>query len=138
VEIASTLHLYNIKAEPVHLKGNNKEKLTDKISRVDRIKVCFTVGKNDLIDTGNKTLYVRIAQPDKKILVPGRGDKFSFMFQGERLQYSIMKDFDYEGEAMDLCVYWNRRPTKELQPGLYHVDIFEGNKEIGHTTFRLK
>jgi hypothetical protein len=138
VEIASTLHAYNVKATPVHLKGNNKERSTDKVGRVDRINVCFTIGKNDIVEPGKKTVYIRIARPDKKILVIGRSDKYSFMFRGEKLQYSIKKDFDYNQESVDICVHWTRRETMEMQPGLYHVDLFEGDNEIGHTTFTLK
>ncbi len=138
VEIASTLHAYNTKATPVHIKGNGKERATDKVSRVDKIKVCFTIGKNDIVEPGTKTVYVRIAQPDKKILVKGRSDKYSFIFKGEKLQYSIKKDFDYNQESIDMCVYWTRRSTQELKPGLYHVDLFVGDNEIGHTTFTLK
>ena len=138
VEIASTLHAYNVKATPVHLKGNNKERSTDKVGRVDRINVCFTIGKNDIVEPGKKTVYVRIARPDKKILVIGRSDKYSFVFRGEKLQYSIKKDFDYNQESVDICVHWTRRETMEMQPGLYHVDLFEGDNEIGHTTFTLK
>jgi hypothetical protein len=138
VEIASTLHAYNVKATPVHLKGNNKERSTDKVGRVDRINVCFTIGKNDIVEPGKKTVYIRIARPDKKILVIGRSDKYSFMFRGEKLQYSIKKDFDYNQESVDICVHWTRRETMEMQPGLYHIDLFEGDNEIGHTTFTLK
>jgi hypothetical protein len=138
VEIASTLHAYNVKATPVHLKGNNKERSTDKVGRVDRVNVCFTIGKNDIVEPGKKTVYVRIARPDKKILVIGRSDKYSFVFRGEKLQYSIKKDFDYNQESVDICVHWTRRETMEMQPGLYHVDLFEGDNEIGHITFTLK
>ncbi len=138
VDKAAVLQLFNLKATPIHRKGSGKERTTDKIKRVDRVKVCFTIGKNTIVDAGQKTVYVRIARPNKKILVKGRGDEYSFMFNGEKLQYSIKQTVDYQNESVDLCVYWNRRSTLELQPGLYHVDIFEGNNEIGHTTFTLK
>jgi len=139
VEIASTLHAYNVTATPIHLKGNDKERPTDKVNRVDKIKICFTIGKNDIVEPGSKTVYVRIAQPgDNKILTIGRSDKYSFMFKGEKLQYSIKKSFDYNQESVDMCVYWSKRETFELKPGLYHVDLFEGDNEIGHATFTLK
>ncbi len=138
VEIASALHAYNTKATPVHIKGSGKERVTNKISRVDKIKICFTIGKNDIVEPGTKTLYVRIARPDKKILVKDRSDKYSFEFNGEKLQYTIKKVFDYNQKSIDMCVYWSKRPAQELQPGLYYVDLFEGNNEIGHTTFTLK
>ncbi len=138
VKKAAALQLFGLKATPVHRKGSGKERPTDKIKRVDRVKVCFTIGKNTIVDPGNKTLYIRIARPNKEILVKGRGDRYSFMFNGEKLQYSIMQTIDYQNQSVDQCVYWNRRSTLELKPGVYHVDVFEGDDEIGHTTFTLK
>jgi hypothetical protein len=138
VDEASVAGTYNIKANPVRVKGSGKETVTDKIRRTDRIRVCFTVAANSIIEAGKKTIYVRIAQPDKEILVKGRGEEYTFMHNGEMLQYSIKKNFTYQNEAIDLCIHWNRRQTLELQPGIYHVDIFEGDHNIGHTTFELK
>ncbi len=138
VDEAAVLQVFNLVATPVHKKGSGKERATDKIKRVDRVKVCFTLGKNTIVEPGTKTIYVRIARPNDEILVKGRGDKYSFMFNGEQLQYSIMQHVDYQNESKDVCVYWNRRSSLKLEPGLYHVDIFEGDHEIGGTTFTLK
>ena len=138
VDQASILQIFNLSATPVHRRGSGKETPTDKIKRVDRVKVCFTLGKNTIIDPGNKVIYVRIARPNKEILVKGRGAAYSFMFNGDKLQYSIKQQIDYENESMDMCLYWNRRSTLELKPGLYHVDIYEGNHQIGYTNFTLK
>ena len=138
VDEAAVLQVFNLVATPVHKKGSGKERATDKIKRVDRVKVCFTLGKNTIVEPGTKTIYVRIARPNDEILVKGRGDKYSFMFNGEQLQYSIMQHVDYQNESKDVCVYWNRRSSLKLEPGLYHVDIFEGDHEIGGTAFTLK
>ncbi len=138
VEEASVLTVYNLKATAIHKKGGSKEVATDKIRRADVIKVCLTLGENSIIPSGEKTIYVRIAQPDSKILAKGRGDSYSFIINDEVLQYSIMKQVNYENNSIDLCVRWQRRSTQELQPGLYHVDIFEGGNNIGYTTFSLK
>jgi len=138
VDEAAVLQVFNLSAEPVHRKGSGKERPTDKIKRVDRVKVCFTLGKNTIVEPGTKIIYVRIARPNQEILVKGRGDQYSFIFNGEQLQYSIKQNVEYQNESKDVCVYWNRRKTLELKPGLYHVDIFEGDHEIGSTTFTLK
>jgi len=138
VDEAAVLQVFNLVATPIHKKGSGKERATDKIKRVDRVKVCFTLGKNTIVEPGTKTIYVRIARPNDEILVKGRGDKYSFMFNGEQLQYSIMQHVDYQNESKDVCVYWNRRSSLKLEPGLYHVDVFEGDHEIGGTTFTLK
>lgn len=138
VDEASILSVYNLKGDPVYYKSGGKEVESDKIRRVNRVRVCFTVGANTIVQAGSKTLYVRIAQPDKEILVPGRGNEYSFLSNGEQLQYSIKKDFNYENEAMQICVNWDKRDTQEMFAGTYHVDIFDGDNNIGHTTFTLK
>jgi len=135
---ASVMSVYNLIATPVHVKGAGKEVPTDKVKRATRFNVCFTISENSIIEPGNKTIYVRIAQPDKEIMVKGRGEKFTFVHNGETLQYSIDKEINYQNEAIELCLIYNIRDTQELQTGIYHVDVFEGDNNIGHTTFELK
>ncbi len=135
---ASVLQVYNLKSSAIHKKGGGKEIETDKVRRVDLIKICLSIGENSIIEPGEKTIYFRIAQPNEKILVKSRNDESSFMYNGEKLQYSIKKVIDYENSAIDLCVRWVKRSSKEMKPGLYHVDIFEDNNIIGETTFTLK
>ncbi len=135
---ASIFNIYNLEALPIHLKGSGKEVATDKIRRAARIRVCFTVGENTIIEPGKKTIYIRIAQPNSEILVKGRGEDYTFLHQGEMLQYSMTETIDYENEAIDICMRWDKRSTQELKPGLYHVDLFEGDNNIGHTLFELR
>lgn len=138
VEEASILGSYNIVANAVKVKGGSNETVTNKIRRTDRFKVCFTIGENSIVKAGNKSIYVRVAQPDKEIIAKGRDDQFTFEHKGEMLQYTMKKDINYQNEAIDICMIWNRRQTMELQVGVYHVDIFDGDANIGHTTFELK
>ncbi len=138
VQQASVLHTYNFKVTAVHVTGGGRERKTDKVRRVSKIKVCFTVASNAVAVPGNRTIYVRIARPDKKILVISDSEKYSFMFNGKRLQYSAKKEINYQNQAMDICVSWPRRSTQELKPGVYHVDVFEGNYTIGQATLTLR
>ena len=138
VDEASQLKVYNLKAESIHKKGGGKEIVTDKIRRVDLVRICFTLAENSIIEPGKRTLYFRIAQPDKKILVEKRDEGHSFTYQGETLQYSIMEEVEYNNEAKKMCVRWHKRSTQELLPGLYHIDIFEGDSNIAHTIFELR
>ncbi len=138
VTTAAILNVYNLTAMPMHQKGGGKQIETDKIKRTDLVKVCFTLGENKIVEAGNKTIYARIAEPNKEILSAGRSDDFSFTFNDEKLQYSATETVDYQNTSMDICLSWNRRSTKEMKPGLYHVDLFVGNNNIGHTTFVLK
>lgn len=140
VEIAAVLKAINMEATGLRSRsGGEKEVTTDKAQRVDQVKICFTVGENKIAAAGKKDIYIRIARPDQEILIKSRLDDYSFEYQGERLQYSVMETIDYENEAKDVCVYWKKEySSQELQAGLYHVDIFCENAVIGHTTFTLR
>ena len=139
VEQASILQIYNMSAAGVRDRGSGKEKETDKASRVDKIRVCFTLGENKIIEPGTKELYVRIARPDKLIMTKDRTDTYTFMYKDEKIQYSIKKLINYENLSMNLCLYWDKSyPDKEILKGTYHVEVFYQEEVIGNTQFVLK
>jgi hypothetical protein len=140
VEIAAVLKAINMEAAGLRMRsGGEKEVTTDKLQRVDQVRVCFTVDKNEIATPGKKDIYIRIARPDQEILVKSKLDEYSFEYQGERLQYSMMQTIDYENRSVDLCLYWKKEySSQEMLAGLYHVDIFCENSIIGHTTFTLR
>lgn len=137
VTLASSLKAYNIKGVPVRSKsGGKKEEIADKAKRTDRIKVSFTLSENLIAASGSKSIYIRIARPDDKILCVGTGDSSSFDYNGEKIQYSITKSIDYENKAMDITMYWDK--TDEFIAGTYVVSVFTDSMLIGESQFALK
>jgi len=134
---AAILKAYKVTATPFKIRGENKEKITDKASRTDKIKVCFTIGENKLVSSGYQRFFVRIAKPDKSIL--SRGPAYTFQFLGQTLQFSAMETLNYEGEASDICTYYEQ-PAKanDLPKGHYIVSIFTEDRLIGESSFDLK
>ncbi|PKP49349.1 MAG: hypothetical protein CVT94_05255 [Bacteroidetes bacterium HGW-Bacteroidetes-11] len=138
VSMAAVLRAYQITAIGVRGSGS-KERATDKAKRVERIKVCFTLGENPLLSAGAKLVYIRIARPDKLILSQGKGDDYSFSYKGEILQYTTRETANYQNVAIDMCSYWVNRSTKENLPeGVYVVTVYADDTEIGQTSFELK
>lgn len=135
---ASVLRAYNIQSTGIRQRGS-KQVETDKAARTDRVRVCFTLGENTLVEPGKKTLYLRISRPDKVVLTYDETDEYTFMHQGEKLQYSIKREIEYKGESIDICVYWNRRSSdKEAMSGRYFVTVYYENDVIGESYFDLK
>ena len=134
---AAIFKAYKVTAIPIKMRGENKEKITDKASRTDKIKVCFTIGENKLVSPGYQRFFVRIAKPDKSILT--RGPAFTFQFLGQPLQFSAMETLNYDGEAADICTYFEQ-PIKgsDLPKGRYIVSIFTEDRQIGESAFELK
>lgn len=134
---AAVLKAYKITAVAYKSRGVDKEKETDKAARTDKIKVCFTVSENKLVSPGYKRFFVRIARPDNAILT--RGPAYTFQFLGQTLQFSAMETLSYEGNAADVCTYYERPANgAELAKGRYYVNVFTEDREIGQTSFELK
>jgi len=138
VEIATIHKTYEVSAIGIRAKSSGKEVVTDKSKRVDKIKICFTLAENALIQAGNCDIYIRIAQPDNAILTPDMSDAYAFNYNGEKLQYSIKTVVNYENQTTDVCCYWDKVAEQELAVGTYLVDIYHGNSVIGHTSLILK
>jgi len=134
---AAVLKAYKITAIAYKSRGVDKEKETDKAARADKIKVCFTVSENKLVSSGYKRFFVRIARPDNAILT--RGPAYTFQFLGQTLQFSAMETLNYEGDAADVCTYYERPVNgTELAKGRYVVNVFTEDREIGQASFELK
>ena len=138
VNIASSLQAYKIIATPIRMKGGGeKEAATDKAKKTDRIKICFTLSRNLIIQGGSKDIYLRIARPDNEILVRGKGIEYSFVTkEGDTLQFSAKKNIMYDNKAMDVCMQFDK--SSELKPGNYMASVYADGILIGETSFELK
>lgn len=135
VEKASTLKAYQSFAQAIRMKGE-KEELTDKARRADKIKICFTISENLIVPAGQKNVYARIAGPDNVILVKGTGNEYAFEYKGELIQYSVKKQINYRNKAENVCLYFDK--TEDLASGTYNIALFIDNYEIGQTGLELK
>jgi cell division protein FtsB len=135
VSKGSVLNTYDLNAGGIKISGK-KEIPTVKSKRAEKIRVCFTIGENAIASSGQKDVYIRIADPSGKILCKGTGDEYSFEFQGKKIQYSIKESINYQNKALDLCLYWVK--SADFAVGNYIVDIFTDGESIGTATFTFE
>jgi len=136
VNKGAALTTYDINSDGIFIRNKVKEIPTQRTKKVEKIRVCFTIGENAIASAGSKNVYARIAEPNGDILIQGTGDEYSFDYDGKKLQYSAKEQIAYNNKPVDVCLYWNK--SKELTPGTYTVDIFAENNVIGTTTFKLE
>jgi hypothetical protein len=133
---AAVLRAYNVAVTPYRVT-NQKETPTDKASRTDRLKICFTLGENPLVAAGKRSVYIRITRPDNVVVIKSKYDTFTF--NGTTIPFSIREDIDFQGKAMNLCVSWTKKDTdKPAMKGKYTVTVFTDDSEIGSSSFELK
>jgi hypothetical protein len=135
ISSAAYLKAYNVNVNTISLSGGGKEKDTDKGRRINVIKVCFTLGENSLIPAGTKDIFMRIARPDNIIITQG---SYSFVYQGERIQYTEKVSVKYNKNSQNVCIKYNVTDNIELNPGIYHINLFADDVEIGQKSFELK
>ena len=129
VTLASKLDATNIEVTPL----TSRSKPAKRIKKMQQFRITFQIAKNVTAEVGEKTIYVRIMKPDDDILVKSRANVF--MFEGKEITYSIKKLIEYEGEVVDVEMYWNIEEF--LSPGTYRVDIFADGNLIGKKNFTL-
>ena len=139
VNLASTIKIQGLTAKAVRFKGSGKESETDRASRAERIMVNFTMVQNDLAENGAKVFYIRIADPTKAVISKGDGDEYSFISNGESLQYTERVRVNYDGKEASVRAYYIKPSGIEMRPGRYFIDVYEqGGKLIGQTSLELR
>jgi len=140
ISTAAIHQAYNINSRAVYFKNKNKEEVvTEKTNRVDQFKTTFILGANSLIPAGPVTIYARIAIPGTgRVLSPGAGDAFAFMFNEEKLQYTVKKTVNYDNKAEVVTMVWDIRNDDKAEKGRYIVQLYTDNQFLGETSFELK
>ncbi len=129
VEMGSTLRAIDFKITGYNRRG----KVKDKARRVDKLRICFTVGHNPIAEPGDRNIYVRLADTRKKIMTKSK-DKL-FEFQGSSMAYTEHQEVAYTGEDARIC--FDYKIDDKLESGTYFVTVFTNNYQMGTTTFKL-
>lgn len=136
VEAASVLRAYQFSAEAIRIRTRGREEVTDRASRAEQIKVCFTLAENPIAASGNIRVYMRIADPEGNILRISDDDVHSFTHGTDTLQFSASAVVDYQNRETPVCLYWQR--LAEFAPGLYMVSIYTDEQKLGETALNLR
>jgi hypothetical protein len=115
---------------------NDRSKETRFANRTALIRVNFSLSKNITAKRGAKNLYIRIMRPDQLLLAKSPDDLFPF--EDLKIQYSAVREVNYEGNDLPVAIYWDNQGEKVLIAGEYTIDIFADGNHIGTSKFSLK
>lgn len=133
VAIASVLKTANLRAFGVRYKSSGKETETTKAKSTDRIKTCFTITENLVVEKGPKDIFVRVLSPDGAVMSTSSE---TFVFNGQATLYTTKESIMYENRDTDLCVYWEKGNT--YNTGKYTIELYCEGNQIGVATLELK
>lgn len=133
LEKGALIGITNLDATAIIVRRGGKIKQTKRASRADKIRVCYTIAPNTLAQAGDRVLYVQVINPDNNII----GDKSNITFGQDLLTYSKSEIVFYENKALDVCAIVGTAGQDVLK-GLYTINIFDAQRQIGSTTLMLK
>lgn len=129
---ASMLEARELVAEPL----NSRSKATKYAKRTEKIRIYFVLSKNVTAKRGAKNIYARIMRPDQLLMMKSKDD--IFQFEDLKIQYSAMRNVNYEGNELPVAIFWDNTNEPQLMPGNYTINLFADGNEIGETTFSIR
>lgn len=129
ITLAEKLNISGLSLTTLKSNGKNEKKIT----KAKQLKVSFTIPQNNSTPVGEKTIYVRIVNPEGTLL----GNNGTFEFEGSEVAYTERKIIEYAGEELaGVTVFWNVNTV--LNPGQYTVEVFADNYRLASQKFSFE
>ena len=125
----NSLSALNINAKGVKIYSD-AYKMSE--AKIQQLRVCFTLEENQLVTSGNKTIYVQIVNPKNQII--SSGDMSVESESNVKLQYSAAVNANYLKKDTDVCTYVDLEKNKTIK-GKYKINIYHDFVKIGTTIF---
>ena len=125
----NSLSALNINAKGVKIYSD-AYKMSE--AKIQQLRVCFTLEENQLVNSGEKTIYVQVVNPKNQII--SLGDTSVESDANVKLQYSASVTTNYQKKDTDVCTYVDLEKNKTIK-GKYKINIYHDFVKIGTTIF---
>ena len=113
---------------------NSSAKETDRSSRTEKLRTDLFLIENSIAKKGPRRVYIRVKGPDGILLTAD--DRQLFNCAGEEMIYSESREVDYQGEEVEVSVYF--ASPQPFAKGVYTVDAYTTEGKIGSADLLLK
>ncbi len=132
---AQKLFISGVNSKAVKIKGSNKVSTVTKAKKASGIEVCFDVQANTVAESGDKSFYIQVVSPSKKVI----GGRYYMNEENNRsINFSKVAKFRYKKKAMTVCDYIEPLENEVFESGKYTVNIFDGVNLISSSAIKLK
>ena len=129
---ASKLAVLNLNVMAVKEKRSGKEVITDKASKVNKLKVSFVIAENEIAQKGERVYYVQIIDSRGNVL----GNKQTIPMKDITLTYSFKSSIGFDNKTVQVN---ENIKGDDFEKGTYFVKLYDttGNV-VSNTTFDLR
>ena len=127
--LAEKLNVTGVSLTPLKKNGKTEKNVT----KAKQLMVRFTIPQNNSTPVGDKTIYLRLVNPEGQLL----GGAGSLAFEGGSVACTARKTVEYAGDELSgVTIYWDVNTT--LTPGDYTVELFTDGYRLTSRRFTLK
>lgn len=137
VSRAAALKTEYVKVLGVNEKGKSFEDKRYKAKKLAKIKVAFQLVKNDLTEQEQKTIFIRVLDPDGSTIFDAATGSGNFTYNGQELAYTTRGDVNYDNQNLYVEIMYNRGGTL-YREGKYTVELYAEGFKIGTGGFEVK
>lgn len=134
VNKGSVLELLSIDVEAVRYRSTGREVTTRFAKKVQKIRVCFSVGANQISDAEIKEVYLQIIN-ERGMLISGL-EEINVEVNDSTFGCTSLAEFDYNNIEMENCFEWER--IAQLERGTYLLNLIIEGRVLGQTELKLR
>jgi len=134
VNKGSVLELLSIDVEAVRYRSTGREVTTRFAKKVQKIRVCFSVGANQISDAETKEVYLQIIN-ERGMLISGL-EEMNVEVNDSTFGCTSLAEFDYNNIEMENCFEWER--IAQLERGTYLLNLIIEGRVLGQTELKLR
>ncbi|PCJ66562.1 MAG: hypothetical protein COA58_07220 [Bacteroidetes bacterium] len=108
-----------------------KQEIVDKASKVERLKLSFSVLASELTEKEKKEITIRIIEPNGAVLTKNT----STLSSSDDL-ITLSETLTYDGTEKGIAYYYDQEAS--YKKGTYKVELYHNDKLLDRTTFKLR
>ena len=134
VSKGTVLEILNIDVTGLRYRGTGKEVSTRKAKKLQKIRICFTIGANQISDPEKKIVFIQFIDPNGE-LVKGK-ENIQVNVADSIFDCTTFSEFNYQNVEIEECFEWER--VQQLEKGNYLINLIIEGRVSGQQKFKLK
>lgn len=126
----NTLSTADLKVMGIRKKGSTEEE-TYKASKINKLKITFTLLENELVEAGDKEITIRIIGTNKEVLT----EENPSLTDTDKLS-SKTETVNYQNEQIKVVINYSQKAI--YKKGAYSIELIHKDKLMGRASFILK
>ena len=135
VAFAGRLKAENIKVIAVNKRGKEREG-EFKSRQIDKLKMEFNIGENNVAPIEGKEILVRVIEPAGNVIFDVATGSGTFMIDGREEFYTTKQDILFDN-TKQILTFLYQKPS-EFEPGQYTLEIYTDDYVMGSRNFTVK